>query len=179
MNNHIQDNYDSLSDKRCLTSYFHLNCRGLSSDWEKFHDLLCQIHSNDFSFDYIEISEVFLCVRDQRLHIPGYHDIITRCRDETDDCRGGVALFVKETFKVRNDLSVFIPHVYESLFMEIFPKVGKHTIIAIMYRPNTAPWADIDIFTSTLFGVMDKLNHEYKKGDVNIMGGCKHRHVTI
>ena len=174
MNNHIQDNYDSLSDKRCLTSYFHLNCRGLSSNWEKFHDLLCQIHSDDFSFDYIGISEVFRCDRDHRLHIPGYHDIITRCRDKTDDCRGGVALFVKETidFKVRNDLSVFIPHVYESLFVEILPKGGKHTIIGIIYRPNTAPRADIDIFTSTLFGVMDQINHENKKavlmGDVNI-----------
>ena len=41
------------------TSYFHLNCRGLSANWDSFYDLIYQLHSDVFSFDYIGISELF------------------------------------------------------------------------------------------------------------------------
>ena len=51
-------------------SYFHLNCRGLSSTWDKFYNLICDIHTDNFSFDYIGISEVFRCDRDQRIDLP-------------------------------------------------------------------------------------------------------------
>ena len=152
----------------------HLNCRGLSSNWEKFNDYLCDIHSDEFSSDYIGISEVFRCDREQRISLPGHHDIITRCRESTDDYRGGVALFIKETidYKIRKDLSVFIPHVYESLFVEVTSNCGKNTIIGVIYRHNTFPLADIDRFTTTLFGVLDIINSENKKsiimGDMNI-----------
>ena len=63
-------------------------------------------------------------------------------------------IFIKETidYKIRNDLSVFIPHVYESLFVEITSNIGKNMIIGVIYRPNTFPRADVDIFTTTLFG---------------------------
>ena len=84
-------------DHKRMHSYMHLNCRGLSSNWEKFTDYLCDIHSDEFSFDYIGIIELFRCDRDQRISLPGYHDIITRCRESTDDYRGGVTLFIKET----------------------------------------------------------------------------------
>ncbi len=159
---------------KCSNSFMHLNCRSLSSNWEKFYDFLCDVHTNTFSFNYIGISEVFRCDQDQRISIPGYHNIITRCRDINDDCRGGVALFIKDNiaFKIRDDLSVFIPHVFESLFVEVMPLHGKSSIVGIIYRPNTAPRADIDIFITTLFGLMDQINNEYKKvvimGDMNI-----------
>jgi hypothetical protein len=155
-------------------SYFHLNCRGLSSNWDKFYNLVCDIHTDNFAFDCIGISEVFRCDRDQRIGLPGYHNIITRCRGENDDCRGGVALFIKETidFKIRNDLSVFIPHVYESVVVEILPQSGKKIIVAVIYRPNTAPRADMDLFTTTLHGIIDQINMENKlgviMGDMNV-----------
>ena len=42
----------------------------------------------------------------------------------------------------------------------------------MIYRPNTFPLADIDIFTTTLVGVLDMVNSENKKsiimGDMNI-----------
>ena len=45
-------------------------------------------------------------------------------------------------------------------------------VVRVIYRPNTLPLADVDIFTTTLFGVMDEINHENKKcvimGDMNI-----------
>lgn len=153
-------------------SYFHLNCRSLSSNWESFHDLLCDLHSDAFSFDFIGVSEVFRTEKDSRLTLPGYHSIIARCRD--DDGRGGVGLFVKDNinYKIREDLSAFIPHVFESLFIEVINQTEKNTIVGVIYRPNTLPRADVDIFSSTLFDVMDIINSEKKfsvmMGDVNM-----------
>jgi hypothetical protein len=63
-------------------SYFHLNCRSLSSNWESFRELLFTLHDESFSFDFIGISEVFDCNKDQRLNLPGFHNIITRTRTD-------------------------------------------------------------------------------------------------
>ena len=44
--------------------------------------------------------------------------------------------------------------------------------VLLSHSTNTLPLADVDIFTTTLFGVMDEINHENKKcvimGDMNI-----------
>ena len=61
---------------------------------------------------------------------------------------------------IRDDFSVFIPHVCESLFIALLPKNGKHTIIGVIYRSNTFPRADIDVFTTTILEVMDEMNGE-------------------
>ena len=48
----------------------------------------------------------------------------------------------------------------------------KNTVVGVMNRPNTEPRADIDIFASTLFDLMDLVNRETKHcvimGDMNI-----------
>jgi hypothetical protein len=153
-------------------SSFHLNCRSLSSNWDAFHNLLCDLHNKDFSFDIIGVSEVFRADRDTRVVLSGYHNIIMRCRN--DESRGGVGLFIKDSinFKVRDDLSVFIPHVYESLFIEMENESHKKIIAGVIYRPNTLPRADVDIFSSTLFDIMEIINSEGKSslilGDFNI-----------
>ncbi len=46
-NNSLHDN---------VISYFHLNCRGLSSNWDSFKSLLCELHGDKFNFDVIGIS---------------------------------------------------------------------------------------------------------------------------
>ena len=94
-------------------SYFHLNIRSLSAHWENLRELLCELHGETFSFDVLGFSEVFNCDRDKRLSLPGFHDLITRNRN--DDNRGGVGLFIKDNinFKIREDLSVFISHIFE------------------------------------------------------------------
>ena len=79
------------------------------------------MHTDNFSFDFIGLSEVFNVERDQRLNLPGYQDIVYRTRDDGRGGGGGVGLFVKEniSFRVRHDLSVFIPHIIESIFIEV------------------------------------------------------------
>ncbi len=74
------------------TSYLHLNCRSLSSNWESFKSLICELHGDTFSFDYIGISEVFSCLNDDRLTLLGYYKLITKTR--SDDIHG-VGLFIK------------------------------------------------------------------------------------
>ena len=131
-------------------------------------------HGNKFTFDYIGISEIFKCEDDKRLNLPGYQNLITRTRPDSN--RGGVGLFIKENinFKIRNDLSVFIPHVLESVFIEVISnsKACNNSIIGTIYRPNTQPKADLEIFTSTLYDLMDIINNEKKScvimGDFNI-----------
>ena len=76
-------------------------------------------------------------------------------------------------FKVRHDLSVFIPHIFESIFVEVKPcKNKKPIIIGNIYRPNTAPKADLDIFMKTLFDIKNLICEENKTafllGDFNI-----------
>ena len=47
-------------------------------------------------------------------------------------------MFIKDSikYKIRDDLSVFIPHVFESLFVEVDRQHAKSTIIGTIYRPN-------------------------------------------
>ena len=152
------------------TSFFHLNCQGLRSNWDNFQTLMCDISTDNFSFDFIGISEVFRCDNEACLSLPGYHTLITRTRD--DDSRGGVGLFIRDkiNYKIREDLSVFIPHVIESLFIEIDSNKNNPSIIGVIYRPNTPPRADVDIFSSTVCDLLDQINRE-RQGSV-IMGDC-------
>jgi len=112
-------------------SRFHLNCRSLSSNWDAFYNLLCDLHNKEF---IIGVSEIFRANRDTRIVLPAYHNTITRCRN--DEGRGSVDLFLKDTirFKVREDLSVFIPHVYEPLFVEVENESHKKIIAGFIYR---------------------------------------------
>ena len=82
-------------------------------------------------------------------------------------------MYIKDqlNFKHRPDISVFIPHIFESIFIEI---QSKHTnvIIGTIYRPNTPPKADLDIFENTLSELMHTIKHANKNvvimGDFNI-----------
>ena len=101
------------------SSYFHLNCRGLSSNWDSFHTLLWELHGDNFAFDFLGISELYRCSFDMRISLPGYHNLIARFRENGP--RGGVGLFIKETIndKIREDLSVFIPHFFNLYLLKM------------------------------------------------------------
>ena len=72
----------------------------------------------------------------------------------------------------RDDLSVFIPHVIESVFFEIQINERKTIIVGVVYRPNTQPRADIDIFMQKIIEIQSKIKEEnkvaYLMGDFNI-----------
>ncbi len=155
-------------------SVFSLNCRSLPAHWADIKDLVANMSRPDFFFDVIGLTEVFRLRDNVSYCLDGYHDIISRTRGERDDGRGGVGLFIKDkhTYLQRDDLSVFIPHVFESVFVELVVPKKKNIIVGCIYRPNTPPLADMDIFTCHLLDIVDIVNTENKTlflcGDFNI-----------
>ncbi len=78
-----------------VISYFHLNCRGLSSNWNSFKALLCELHGDKFKFYVIGISEIFRTSGDMCLKLPGYHELISRCHYD------GVGLFIRDNINFK------------------------------------------------------------------------------
>ena len=65
----------STNDQYDHMSFFHLNCRGLSAHWEAFNELIWDIQQDNFTFDFIGITEFSKCENyDHRIHIDAYHD---------------------------------------------------------------------------------------------------------
>ena len=65
-----------------------------------------------------------------------------------------------------------IPHVIESLFFEIQINERKTIIVGVVYRPNTQPPANIDIFMHRIIEIQSIIKEEekiaYLMGDFNI-----------
>jgi len=125
-------------------------------------------------FDIVGLTEIFHIHKNITYDIPGYHPLEYNMRQNTQSARGGVGMYIRDNinFTNRTDISVFIPHVFESLFIEIKTKKNTSMIIGTIYRPNTEPKADIDIFQHTLFELIDTLKRENTPillvGDFNI-----------
>ena len=83
-----------------------------------------------------------------------------------------MGLFIKQSnsFKIREGLRVFIPHVYESLFIEVENESQENIIVGVVYRPSIPQCADLS--SSTLFDIMEIINSKCKVssrlGDANI-----------
>ena len=89
-------------------------------------------------------------------------------------CGGGVGFFIDERYKdyeVLEQESVFIPHVYESIWVKIKTKDGPDKIIGNIYRPNTAPLANlersIEIHNQIIDDILANKNHQ--KCDIQIV----------
>ncbi len=70
--------------------------------------------------------------------LDGYHALEFKKRNDTSGSRGGVGMYIKNDldYRMGDDLSVFIPNIFESIFTEI--KINHKTIIVgTIYRPNT------------------------------------------
>ena len=84
----------------------------------------------------------------------------------------GLYIKTKFSYRIRNDLSVFIPHVFESLFCDISLHNTFNATIGVIYRPNTPPITDLDMYLQTLQNILIQLNSGnktvYIMGDFNI-----------
>ena len=155
-------------------SLFCINCRSLNAHWDALNDLLYTMCVHNFLLDFIGLTEVFHIENDQHFTLKGYHQLEFNTRPSSDDAHGGVALFINDKLNYirRDDLSIFIPHVMETLFVEIQYKHSKPIIVGVIYRPNTLPRADLDLFISNLLEIQSKISNEnkisYLMGDYNI-----------
>jgi len=116
------------------------------------------------SFDVIGVTELF-GMSPGECSLPGYYPLEFTTRKDSPNTKGGIGIYVKDNhkYKVRSELSIFIRHIFESKFIEItFNK--KPIIIGTIYRPNSFPHADIDIFSHNMTELQDLLGKENKYG---------------
>ena len=125
-------------------------------------------------FDFIGLTEVFKICDYFNYSLQGYHYIEYNSRYDADDGHGGVVIYVNSDMSYcrRDDLSIFIPHVIETLFIEVKLNETKSVLLGVIYRPNTQPQANINFFTTKLADITAKINIENKEsyimGDFNI-----------
>jgi len=147
---------------------FCLNVQGLRAHWDNFYNLLSEMNGDSQHIGIIGITELF-SMNAGECDLPGYHPLEFVTRNDSNTSKGGVAMYISNQYqyKHRTDLSVFIPNVFESLFVEL--KIGKkNIIIGTIYRPNTYPLANLDIFLQNMSDLQNILSSENK--DVYIMG---------
>ena len=110
--------------------------------------------------------------------IPSYHRLEFCTRDMNQpipnpNCGGGVGLFVhsKFSYEVLNIPSSFISGVYESIWAKIEISKGKYKIIGVVYRPNSAPLADLARAITTHQNIIQNLksNKSHKNCDIQIL----------
>ena len=65
----------------------------------------------------------------------------------------------KFQFKVRTDLSILIPHIFESLYIEIVLN-DKNILVGTIYRPSTYPQADLDMFSHAMSDIHNSTSKE-------------------
>ena len=81
------------------------------------------------------------------------------------NCGGGVGLFIDKKYKdyeILSDESVFEPHLYESIWVKIKMKSGRDKITGYVYRPNTAPLANLDKAIEIYNQIIDKIQSNKK-----------------
>ena len=78
---------------------------------------------------------------------------------------GGVIIYINEnmSFFRRDDLTICIPHVIESLFVEVKINSKKSIIVGVIYRPTTQPHADMDLFADKLSEITSQIPNENKE----------------
>ena len=99
-------------------SMFCLNCCRLEAHWDTLQESLLTMSSTGLTLDFIGLTKVFKIQDVLHYQINGYHNLLFNTRLDTDDGHGGVGLYISETFTYskREDLSLFIHHVFESIF---------------------------------------------------------------
>ncbi len=70
--NAFHEVYNQYDSETKYDSFFHINCRGISSNWDSFLELLNDMQRNRNLLDFIGISELFNCDNDMRVSLPGH-----------------------------------------------------------------------------------------------------------
>ena len=141
-----------------FSTYSH-NVRSLNGHWDNILDI---IYSADpIKFSVLAFQEIWSIPK--TFSIPGYSKF-----------GGGVGFFIDEKYpdyEILAEESVFIPHVYESIWVKIKMKNSPDKIIGNIYRPNTAPLANLERAIEIHNQIIEKIlsNIDHKKCDIQIL----------
>ena len=104
---------------------------------------------------------------DQFLRLNGYNRV---CRHKPIGQGGGVALFIKDDYKIlyHPDLDVHLNDIYEFITVEVVFQTEKKIVVSSVYHP---PSGDLDTFNEkfeSLLGAISKKDYCILAGDYNI-----------
>ncbi len=130
-------------------SSMHLNIQSLPAKFEQLKLLLSILEEKDINLDFILLCETFLTDNiANKFNITGY-DMVYKNRLTN---RGGVAIYInnKLNYKMRDDLAINKPGVFESIFIEVqSPKLNA--IVGEIYRiPNTNEIDSINMYDTII-----------------------------
>ena len=172
------ENYEGLSkilkSKTIKTEAFSIlsqNVRSMSQNFESLRDLVQKINEdskNNFLFTVLAVQETWQVRED--FNIPRYQHFTSRARAGGNG--GGIGFFVKEgcEFEVLGEASFFDERVHESLFIRILGKDNRSIVVGNVYRPNTAPYANVSKSTMYLSQSIDYIQRKYKNDSIIIVG---------
>ena len=147
-------------------SFFHLNIRSLSKNFEDLKFVLSQLC---YQFSFICLTETWSqedLEKNPMYHLPNYKIVYQNRKHKNKG--GGLCMYIHESFKfkIREDMSVNSNHL-ESFSVEIEQSKMKNLILTTMYRP---PSGNINAFMTSLetyfSACMNKQN--YTLGDFNL-----------
>ena len=104
----------------CFSLYSH-NIRSLSGHFNDMREVLCNILPATFSV--IALQEVWSISK--MYNLTGYSNLVYKTRDMNTEpnpnCGGGVGFFIHNSLKyeILEEESVFLPGVYESLWIKV------------------------------------------------------------
>ena len=162
-----------LTSKEYFSSYSH-NVRSLAGHFDGLIDVLDLAKPHKFSV--IALQEIWSISREYS--IPSYNKLEYRTRDmdkplPNPNCGGGVGLFIdkKFSYEILEVESSFTPGVYESIWAKIQISKGKYKIIGNVYRPNTAPLANLALAIATHNKIIETLksNKANKNCEIQIL----------
>ena len=150
---------------------FSLNIRSLPKKLDSLKMLIQDINQGNFKFNIIGLQEVWSLPESYDYSFTGYSKIEFNLRNNNSrvNCGGGVAFLIDEEveYEILTDLSLFIPHTFESLFVKVKGPNNKFTVIGNIYRP---PSANINRFNEHLTDQLNKLKENNLSRDLTLIG---------
>ena len=140
-----------------------LNIRSLPSQWDALRLLVQELNSGTVKLSVLCLQEIWCVPPYEDFALDGYHPIFYSQRDPSGRNRnagGGVALWCDSDLACTRipDLSIFEPHVFESVFVKIEVTPRKFIVVGNIYRP---PNATISDFNTKLAFILEKSHEQY------------------
>ena len=140
-----------------------LNIRSLPGQWDALRLLVQELNSGTVKLSVLCLQEIWCVPPYEDFALDGYHPIFYSQQDPSGRNRnagGGVALRCDSDLTCTRipNLSIFEPHVFESVFVKIEVTPRKFIVVGNINRP---PNADISDFNTKLAFILEKIHEQY------------------
>ena len=155
-----------------------LNIQSLPSKFDEFNVFINDLLRNKCSPDVIALQELWQLNDPSIFKLNNYQNLTYKSRAAGSQ-GGGVGFYIRDNLKyiIRQDISIFIDKIIETLFIKINLSNGKNIIVGSIYRPNSATAnvsnnEQLSIFNDNLMNILTIINDcglkAYILGDINI-----------